>query len=228
LKEFVCVRLDWDQMQRHRTRWRVLTQGNQLLLDPGGRDIPGVDPRGKRYDIPELVGLLDRVLREYPHDPSRSDALKLTWFFWNPKERGLPGSFGAEAVGRLDRKPVLTVSGPIPAWLEEPSFLRRHLRQFIWTRGEPSGPSRITVRQMEPGPKQLASLSLEEIGPDKLADALDEAWLAYFRERPLVARGYIDNPHGRWLKSVMERVHQEELKVRQEALSGTLKPAGRP
>ena len=227
LREFVCIRLDHDQMQKHRGRLLVPTQGNQVLLDPRGHYIPGIEPRGRRYDIPTLVALLDRVLKDYPPNPRTKDDLKLAWFFWNPKDQGLPGHFGAPFISRLDRKPMLTVSGPVPAWLDEPAFLRKHLRQFIWTRGPADGPSRITVRMFEPQPKELAALDLAAADPADVSRALDGAWLEYMKVRPLVARGYIDNPHGNWLRQVMEEIHKEELAVREQALKGTLTPPGR-
>jgi hypothetical protein len=228
LRSFVCVRMDWDQMEKHRGKLPIPTQGDQVLLDPQGKPIPGIEPRGKRYDIPTFIGLLDRVLKEYPADPKQKDNLKLSWFFWNPRDQGLPGHFDAEAISRLDRKPVLTVSGSgIPTWMDSPAFLRKHLRQFIWTRGPSEGEPRLSVRQIEPQPKELASFSLAPIRPEQVSRILDRAWLDYMKERPIVARGYIDNPHGRWLKSVMERAYQEELMVREQAMAGTLKPPGR-
>ena len=226
LQQFVCVRLDWDQMQKYRGRFPEMTQGNQVLLDPRGEPIPGVDSRGKRYAIGEFVALLDQVLARHPPDPQRKDDLRLDWFWWDPKAYGLPGHFGAEAIARLDRKPILTVSGPIPAWLAEPRFLRRHLRQFIWQRG-PEGEARLSVRMLEPEERELATIALAGATPASVSEALDRAWLEYMRVRPMVARGYIDNPHGNWLKAVMERAYEEELAVRREALAGTLRPPGR-
>src|SRR5947209_3363711 len=204
-------------MQRHRGRLKVPTQGNQVLLTPKGGYVPGTDPRGRRYPITEFVALLDRVLKDYPPTPGRKDELRLAWFWWNPRDQGLPGHFGADAVARLDRKPVLTVSGPVPGWLDQPDFLRRHLRQFIWTRGPKDGPARLTVRMLEPESKELLALELAKGTPAGLSKTLDRAWLEYMKARPLTARGYIDNPHGSWLKDVMEKAHQEELRVRNEA-----------
>jgi hypothetical protein len=227
LKQFVCVRLDHDQMQKHKIRLKVPTQGNQVLLTPTGDYVPGTDPRGKRYPIEEFVTLLDQVLKDYPPNPDTKDDLKLSWFWWNPKDQGLPGHFDADAIARLDRKPVLTVSGSVPDWLERPEFLRRHLRQFIWTRGTPNGPPQLTVRMLEPQHKKLLVVNLAEANPTELGTLLDKVWLAYMRERPMTARGYIDNAHGNWLKPVMEKAHLEELRVREEAEQGTLTPPGR-
>jgi hypothetical protein len=217
--------MDWDQIEKYRDRWQIPTQGDQVLLDPDGKYIPGIPPKGKRYDVPVLLGLLDRVLKEYPPDRRRQDDLDLPWFLWNPKEHGLPGHFDAASISRLDRKPVLTLSGAsIPAWLKDPAFLRRHLRQFIWTRGSAEGEPRLTVRQIEPEPRELAVLSLAGTRAEAVSRELNRAWLEYMKVRPMTARGYIDNPHGRWLKPVMERAHREELEVREQALAGTLWP----
>ena len=227
LRQFVCLRLDHDQMQKHKGRLRVPTQGNQVLLTPAGEYVPGTDPRGKRYPVPEFVALLDRVLKDYPPKAATKDDLRLAWFWWNPKDQGLPGHFGADAVSRLDRKPVLTVSGPVPDWLDRPNYLRKHLRQFVWTRGPKAGEPRLVVRQLEPEPKELLSLDLRAADPDAVSRALDRAWLEYMKVRPLVARGYIDNEHGRWMRKVMEEAHREEQRVREEAARGTLLPPGR-
>jgi hypothetical protein len=227
LRQFVCIRLDHDQMQKHKGRLKVPTQGNQVLLTPRGEYVPGTPPRGKRYPVKEFVALLDKTLADYPPRPETRDDLKLAWFWWNPRDQGLPGHFGANAVARLDRKPVLTVSGPVPDWLGRPDFLRRHLREFIWTRGAKDGPARLTVRMLEPERKQLLALDLEKANPDALGRQLDRAWLGYMKERPLTARGYIDNEYGHWLKKVMEKAHAEEVRVRAEAQKGTLSPPGR-
>jgi acylphosphatase len=227
LRQFVCLRLDHDQMQKHKGRLQVPTQGNQVLLTPKGEYVPGTAPRGQRYPVPEFVALLDRVLKDYPPTPEREDDLRLAWFWWHPQEQGLPGHFGADAIARLDRKPVLTVAGPAPAWLDRPDFLRWHLRQFIWTRGAKGGPARLTVRMLEPERRELLARDLGKSTPAALSRDLDRAWREYLKVRPLTARGYIDNPHGHWLKKVMEQAHAEELRVRDEATRGTLTPPGR-
>jgi hypothetical protein len=238
LREFVCVRLDHEQMQRLKHKLRVPTQGNQVLFTSRGEYVEDTDPRGKRYKIEELVPILDRVLAEHgfklsgeaiipgPMNEAASD-LRLAWFFWNPEDYGLPRVFGAETVCRLDRKPLLVLDGPAPDWLDESTFLRRHVRQFVWTRGERFAEPRITIRQLEPERRELAQVALNDVTAETLSAALDKAWIQYMQARPLTARGYIDNEHGNWLKTVMERAHAEEVHARDAAHTGTLLPPGR-
>jgi hypothetical protein len=238
LREFVCVRLDHEQMQRLKHKLKVPTQGNQVLFTSRGEYVEDTDPRGKRYKSEELVPILDRVLAEHGFKLSgeaiapgpmneAAGNLRLAWFFWNPEDYGLPRVFGAETVCRLDRKPLLVLDGPAPPWLDESDFLRRHVRQFLWMRGERFAEPRITLRQLEPERRELARIALSDITADQLSEALDKAWLAYMQFRPLTARGYIDNEHGNWLKNVMERAHAEEVRVREAALRGELPPPGR-
>jgi hypothetical protein len=227
LREFVCVRLDHEQMQRLKDQLKVPTQGNQVLFNSLGQYIPGTDPRGKRYEVEEFVELLDRTLAEHRVESPQSDELRLKWFFWNPEDQGLPRYFGAESICRLDRKPLLTLDGPPPDWLDEPQFLRKHLRQFIWKRGERDAGPRLTIVQLEPRRRELASVDLEGISPEGLGEILDRAWIEYMQERPMTARGYFDNPHGNWLRRVMERAHDEELRLRRQAEQGVLAPPGR-
>jgi hypothetical protein len=227
LRQFVCIRLDHDQMQKHKSRLKVPTQGNQVLLTPKGEYVPGLEPRGKRYPVEEFVALLDRTLKDYPPTPENRGDLNLSWFWWNPRDQGLPGHFGADAISRLDRKPILTISGPIPEWLSSSDFLCRHLRQFIWTRGTKDGASRLTVRMLEPERKEFLSLDLEKATAVTLGKELDRAWTDYMKVRPLIARGYIDNQHGNWLKKVMEEAHREEQRVQEEGIKGLLVPPGR-
>jgi hypothetical protein len=229
LKQFVCVRLDHEQMQRLSKQGRLVvpTQGNQVLLDPQGNYIPGIEPRGRRYPVEKLIELLDQVLERHPARAETGDAVKLEWFLWNVENQGLRPYFGASSVARLDRKPLLTLSGELPDWLDRPELLGKHLRQFIWTRGSASGAGRISIVQLEPERRELASFDLGATTPEELSRILDAAWLAYMKERPLVARGYIDNPHGNWLRGVMEKVAEEEQQVRRQAEAGTLAPPGR-
>jgi hypothetical protein len=227
LREFVCIRLDHEQMQRLKVHLKVPTQGNQVLLNFRGEYIEGTDPRGKRYKVDELVTLLDRVLAEHPLTAAQKDDLKLAWFYWNVEDQGLPPYFGAETICRLDRKPLLVIDGDVPEWLDQPEYLRRHLRQFIWKRGEADAAPRITIRQLEPRRRDLATIDPADVTPERLSELLDDAWRAYMVERPLTARGYIDNEHGNWLRRVMEGAYEDELRIQDEAQRGVLQPPGR-
>jgi hypothetical protein len=177
--------------------------------------------------VDELTALLDRLHADHPLETPQQDDLQLKWVFWNVEDQGLPPYFGAEAICRLDRKPLLVIDGPVPEWLDQPEYLRQHLRQFIWKRGEADVAPRITVRQLEPRRCDLATIDLADVTPERLSELLDEAWQAYMLERPLIARGYIDNEHGNWLRRVMEGAHEEELRVQDEAQRGVLQPPGR-
>lgn len=225
LHQFVCVRLDWEQMMRAKDRYgfKVPTQGNQVLLDPKGKYIAGISPTGQRYPIPEFLTLLDLVHRDHPPRAETRDDLRLTWFLFRKEKR--PGG-DASFLSKIDRKPVLTIHGRPPTWIEERSFLEKHLRQFVWTQ-EPADSPRISIEMFEPDRRVLASFDLAEVTPAQAGERLDSAWVEYMKVRPMLARGYIDNPHGNWLKNVMEKVHQEEVQVREQALKGLLSPPGR-
>jgi hypothetical protein len=80
---------------------------------------------------------------------------------------------------------------------------------------------------LEPARREMLSLDLTKTTAAEAGKVLDAAWLEYMKERPTVARGYIDNPHGNWLRKVMEGAHAEEMRMREEAVKGTLLPPGR-
>lgn len=216
-------------MQQAKKRHGLLgtTQGNQVLLDPKGKHIEGVEPRGRRYQIDELAALLDRVHKAHPGREGRRDDLKLDWFYVDRFAASARGQLSGSFVSRVDRKPLAIVEGREADLLSQSEFLRRHVRQFVWERGTTDGPSRIVVRQFEPTRADLATIELDGSDAEAVSRQLDAAWLAYMKERPMVARGYIDNPHGNWLRDVMEQVHQEEVEVREAAKAGTLAPPGR-
>jgi hypothetical protein len=203
------------------------TQGNQVLLDPQGKYIEGIQPRGRRYQIDELAALLDRVHNQYPGHANRRDDLNLDWFYVDRFAANARGQLSGSFVSQVDRKPLVIVQGQETALLKDPEFLRRHVRQFVWERGKKDGPPRILVRQSAPARTDLATIDLASGDAAKVSEQLDAAWLSYMTVRPMVARGYIDNPHGNWLRDVMEQVHLEEVQVRKAAEAGTLAPPGR-
>ena len=99
-RQFVAVRLDWEQGNHYRDKFGfVLGTGDQLFLEAGGESIP---PRGGRKvygrhgedTTPEVVA---RVRRE-AGGKAEITTLDLEWFFWLRKQsakralRGSPGS----------------------------------------------------------------------------------------------------------------------------------------
>jgi hypothetical protein len=106
------------------------------------------------------------------------------------------------------------------------------VRQFIWARGETGGESRIAVSRARDGlkegaPERLAVITGGELSAAALGKALDAAWLAYMKERPYTARGYLENPHGRWMRGQGERMLREDDEIRRLAAEGVLRPPGR-
>ena len=95
---------------------------------------------------------------------------------------------------------------------------------------KPNGPSRIVVRRVKDGLKSGLSTEIAEISatkPEELGKALDAAWIEYMKQRPLTARGYLDNPHGKWMRSVGDQMVSEERELRSRAVAGTLLAPGR-
>lgn len=244
-KRFVCLRLDWEQGNHFRDRLGfILGTGDQLILDPAGRVVPaaGVGADGK---TPVLFGRHGRdttgdVLRDIADRQTaegRGDALAIDWFFWPRHASRRAGGFypaSPDAIAAFARMPQAVVHGEIPQALRDEAFLRRHVRQFIWVRGPADGPGRIEVRRVRDGLPEGMPTALAEIRPgdmtiNDLGRALDAAWLEYMKDRPLVARGYLDNPHGKWMRSVGEQMIFEDEEVRRRARAGTLRaPGGRP
>lgn len=76
-------------------------------------------------------------------------------------------------------------------------------------------------------PTELAVLEPWKLSAEDLGEKLDEAWLIYMRDRPYTAKGYLDNPHGGWMRGVAEQMLDEEAEIRRQATEGTLPPPGR-
>lgn len=124
------------------------------------------------------------------------------------------------------------IEGPIPAALNDPEFLRWHVRQFIWVRGDTEGPSRVVLKRVKDGLKpglstELAVIEVEGLTKGALGQALDRAWLEYMKNRPLTARGYLENPHGKWMRALKDQMIYEDEEVRARARAGTLLAPGR-
>jgi hypothetical protein len=229
LENFVCARLGWEAMQQAKNRHGLVgtTQGNQVLLDPQGKYLEGLDPRGKRYEIKELVAELNRIHEQYPGHTGRRDDLKLEWFYVDRFAKEARGQLDGQFVSKVDRKPLVMVEGRASSLLQDQEFLRRHVRSFIWERQVADDAPRLTVWQFEPTRKELVTIDLSSASMEEVSRQLDAAWLAYMQDRPMLARGYIDNAHGKWLRAVMEEVYREEVQLRDAATAGTLLPPGR-
>lgn len=233
-KNFIGLRFDWEQGNHYKEKFgSILGTGDQLLLDPGGKLIPPC--KGRVYgrhgcDITGVV--LDEVKGKYP---ARSDELRMDWFWWNTKPSSRKGGSyppSPASIAMYARLPIAKVEGPVPAALNNSEFLRWHVRQFIWVRGSTNGASRITIERVKDGLVPGLSMELAAIDPrtlslEALGQELDKAWFAYMKDRPLSARGYLENPHGSWMRSVKEQMLSEESEIRRRAADGTLLPPGR-
>jgi hypothetical protein len=130
------------------------------------------------------------------------------------------------------RLPIAKVEGPVPAALNNSDFLRWHVRQFIWVRGNTNGTTRISIDRVKDGlvpglTAELATLDPSTLSLETLGRELDNAWFAYMKDRPLAARGYLENPHGAWMRSVKDQMLSEESEIRRRTAAGTLLPPGR-
>jgi len=242
-ENFTGVRVDWEQGNFYKDRFGFIPgTGDQLLLTPGGELIPSEKPdkSGKptviygRHGCDTTAAVLDGVMKNFP---VRSQELKLEWFLWpqNPARR--PGGHYPvphTAIAGYARLPYVTIYGPVPAALENADFLRWHVRQFIWVRGnQMQRVSRVAIRRVPDGLKEglpeglggvlrPSLMSWKEFG-----EALDKAWLTYMKDRPLTARGYLENEHGKWMRNQAQQVITEDNEVRARAADGTLLAPGR-
>lgn len=239
--DFIGLRFDWEQGNHYKDKFGfILGTGDQLFLTPSGELIPHgqKNKEGKntvvygRHGCDTTPEVLDNIATRYP---KKSEALKLEWFLWPDKQSRRPGGrypASHTSIAGYARMPLAFIHGEIPAALRDPNFLRWHVRQFVWVRGETNGPSRIVLKRVKDGLKkdlstELAQIDTRTLSKKELGDALDAAWLDYAKNRPLVALGYLDNPHGRWMRSVRDQMINEEQQLRSRALAGTLLAPGR-
>lgn len=237
-KNFAAVRLDWEQGNHYRDKFGfVLGTGDQLMLKADGELIS--PQNGKkvygRHGEDLTPDVLERV-RKTAGSSGGVDTLKLEWFFW-PRKASAKRRAGfypvpVQAIAQFARLPIAEVSGPLPETLRDSAFLKKHVRQFIWQRGELEGEPVIRLRRVRDGlPEalltELGTLRGGQLTAEKLGKALDEAWLTYMKDRPLTARGYLENEHGGWMRKVAPQMLREDDEVRTHARAGTLLPPGR-
>lgn len=240
-EHFVGLRFDWEQGNHYKAKFGfILGTGDQLLLTPGGELIRSEQPdkSGKptvlygRHGCDTTGVVLDGVIKK---QLLKSEALKLDWFLWPqiPSRRS-GGHYPVPhtAIAGYARLPYVLVEGAIPAALADADFLRWHVRQFIWVRGRTNGESRLLVRRVKDGLKEGRSTELAELRPTtmtpkELGHSLDAAWLTYMKDRPLTARGYLENQHDKWMRGQASQMTTEDDEIRARAAAGTLLPPGR-
>lgn len=237
-KRFVGVRLDWEQGNHYRDKFGfVLGTGDQLILRPDGEPIPPRDgkPVYGRHGEDITPAVLART-SDAAASSGKIETLNLDWFFWprKPSARRPGGTYPVpvEAIAQFARLPIAEVSGPIPDALRDSTFLGRHVRQFIWKRGGEDGQTTLRLSRVRDGlpeslPTDLGTLRGEQLDAEALGTALDAAWLTYMKNRPLTARGYLENEHGGWMRGVSAQMLREDEEVRRQARNGTLVPPGR-
>jgi hypothetical protein len=175
-------------------------------------------------------------IRETAGGAEEISILKLEWFLWprhvSAKRRGGFYPVPVAAIAQFARLPIAEVSGPLPAALADTAFLKRHVRQFIWKRDAEGGESSIRLHRVRDGLPEAMSMELGtltggQLEANELGEALDAAWLTYMKDRPLTARGYVENEHGGWMRNVAPQMLREDDDVRTHARAGTLVPPGR-
>lgn len=233
-KNFVGLRFDWEQGNHYKEKFGfILGTGDQLLLDPSGRLVTPCKGRVYgRHGCDTTAAVLDDVIAKYP---SKSEELRMDWFWWNPKRSKREGGSyppSPASIATFARLPMARVDGSLPPALENSEFLRWHVRQFIWVRGTTNAPSRVTIERVKDGlpaglPTELAAFDPGKLSLEALGKELDNAWTSYMKDRPLAARGYLENPHGGWMRSVKDQMLSEESGIRQRAATGALLPPGR-
>lgn len=238
---FTGVRFDWEQGNHYKPKLGFIPgTGDQVLLTPGGEVIRSEKPNKPgeltaihgRHGCDTTGAVLDGVAKAHP---VKSEELKLEWFLWPQKPARRPGGrypVTHTAIAGYARLPYVLVEGPVPAALADRDFLRWHVRQFIWVRGRTEGESRLLVRRASDGlkeglPTELADLKPAGLQWSELGAALDKAWTTYMKDRPLTARGYLENEHGKWMRNQARQMIAEDDSIRTRAAAGTLLAPGR-
>lgn len=224
---FVGLRFDWEQGNTYKQKLGGIPgTGCQSIMDPEGNPITKLDAFASRYNRLVTPKALDEFTAKYAPKPL---ALKIEWFLWQLGRKEMwPAK--PDDIANYARLPQAVIEGPIPAALQNQDFLRWHVRQFIWVRGNASGESRILIRRVKEGLKPGLSQDIATIAPsalDQFGKVLDQAWLTYMKDRPKTARGYTENKHGGMFASIKDRMIDEEESIRKQAAEGTLPAPGR-
>jgi hypothetical protein len=248
---YVGVRLEYYQLQGRKIRGDT---AECYVFDPEGRRIASNRcwKNGKGLTAQELTDLAARS----PADPVRKDALRLSWFLMDPEQYRKDVADDAAVQryrspdrplgeARKARRPLVRVDGPALEALEaHQEFLARHVRQFWWTKGDPSAPARLVVMNsnefpadakadertgpMRRVPAVMAVLDLSA-GVDlaQASPVLDECWRKYMAARP-PNNISIHRTNPNYSKAYEERYEKIEETIRQLARDGKLlAPGGR-
>jgi hypothetical protein len=255
---FIGVRLDYYQ-QRGAWKgefWKRMGDGfdtaDQAILAGDRAVVDGHRcwKNNKGFRAAELL----EIARKHPGRSGQKDLLRLSWFLLDParyredstdpgaNQRAATAEF-ALVEARKVRRPLVRVDGPALALLEEDqAFLKRHLRQFWWWKGDPRAPARLVVlhphrftdgaRATElsgamPAGKVPDVLDVLDLSgaPDLAAAAvrLDEAWRKYMSERPSNADNLTFG------KELIPKFKAVDAFIRGLAAEGSLlAPGGRP
>jgi hypothetical protein len=213
---FIGVRLDYYQ-QRGAWKgefWKRMGNGfdtaDQAVFAPGREVLQHHRcwKNNKGFQAAELL----EIAKAHPGDAKEKDALRLSWFLVDPAayredvtDDGAYRRYGSNASAleeaRKVRRPLVRVDGRALEVLEEnQAFLKAHVRQFWWQKGDPNGPSRLVVLHFDEfqdgegdavtgrfpkgkTPVVLAVVGIQE-GLEAPIPALDEAWRRVMEKRP--------------------------------------------
>ena len=230
-EHFIGVRLDYWQLYEGQDKTKPgrflrkmgltgLDTADQVIVSPNGKRVDGPRSWKNRHGFTESE--LRAIARKYPGNPDTKNLLRLSWFLLDPvpfrvdlgdkepdsralPDHGFTSPEGAVAEARKARRPLVRVDGAALQMLEgNQEFLRRHLRQFWWQKGDPKAPARLVVLNSHgiaapgakataltgacpPGrvPTVMATVDLKG-GPDlaRISPVLDRCWRDYMAARP--------------------------------------------
>lgn len=184
----------------------------QVLLSPSGELLAAhrAWKTGNGFTPKELLEFAAR----FPADRKKRETLRLSWFLIDPEYfridlGGKEPSLFCSAEGALHharkmRRPLIRVDGAAITLLENhQEFLRRHVRQFWWQKGDPKAPARLVVLNSHdtppdakpdeltgscsPGrvPVVMATLDLSRgVDLKTISPRLDACWREYMTQRP--------------------------------------------
>jgi hypothetical protein len=248
---YVGVRLEYYQLQGRKIQGDT---AECYVFTPSGERVASNRCWKNRKGL-TAKELLD--LAEKRSGQGERDALRLSWFLMDPEwyRRDVTDDAAVQRYrspdrplgeARKARRPLVRVDGKALESLESHrDFLARHVRQFWWAKGDPSGPARLVVMNsnefpadakadertgpMRRVPSVMAVIDLSAgVDLEKLTPALDECWRKYMAGRP-PNNISIHRANPNYTKAYEERYERLEETIRQLARDGKLPaPGGRP